>query len=518
MSALTLIRRLRRQSAARRGWPAHLAAAALIVLPALLAGAGFGPGLYDDAYITYRHAHNLATGQGFVYNQGEAYLGTSAPLYGLLLGLLGSFRPAAIPALGGAVSLLALALAGLGLYALGCAGRRRLGGLLAGMFLVLNPLLLWTLGGEMPVQAALVIWAAVAYARERGRLAAALLGLAILTRPDAALAAAAFGLHMLLARRRPPWRELLTLLAVVLPWLAATRLIYGQYLPGTLAAKAAQRDSGLWLAAGKGMVEWVKAFTWQGSSAIFPLPAAPGLDRLAILAALGLPALWRQRFWLPLLGWAALHGLAYWLAGAPFYHWYVVPVACGLMILAGAGAAGLADAGGWLLGKLAGWSDSAGAERAAAGLGLALLLALAPGLLALARFSRDYAAGLPGPQTRQYVAAGRWLRDNTPAGASVGYLEIGLIGYHSERRIIDPLGLVNRGTAPHVAARELSWAYGEHRPDYIIHNPVFFPGQLDQFLGAPWFAAEYREAASIEEPGAPPLTIFERRPAAARGP
>ncbi|HEY1016665.1 MAG TPA: hypothetical protein VGE07_28395, partial [Herpetosiphonaceae bacterium] len=79
-----------------------------------------------------------------------------------------------------------------------------------------------------------------------------------------------------------------------------------------------------------------------------------------------------------------------------------------------------------------------------------------------------------------------------------------------------PLGLVNRGVAPHVAAQELDWAYGAYRPDYIVHNPVFFPGQLDKFLGAPWFAAEYREAARIEEPGATPLTIFERRPAAGR--
>ncbi|HEY1012326.1 MAG TPA: hypothetical protein VGE07_06430, partial [Herpetosiphonaceae bacterium] len=63
MSAPPLIRRFHRVSLLPRlGWPAHLAAAALIVLAALLAGAGFGPGLYDDAYITYRYAHNLAAG------------------------------------------------------------------------------------------------------------------------------------------------------------------------------------------------------------------------------------------------------------------------------------------------------------------------------------------------------------------------------------------------------------------------------------------------------------------------
>ena len=39
----------------------------------------------DDAYITYRYAENLAGGNGFVYNVGEQILGTSTPLYTLLL-------------------------------------------------------------------------------------------------------------------------------------------------------------------------------------------------------------------------------------------------------------------------------------------------------------------------------------------------------------------------------------------------------------------------------------------------
>ena len=40
---------------------------------------------YDDAYITYRYAQRIAHGQGFTYNDGEKVLGTSTPLYTLLL-------------------------------------------------------------------------------------------------------------------------------------------------------------------------------------------------------------------------------------------------------------------------------------------------------------------------------------------------------------------------------------------------------------------------------------------------
>ncbi|MBZ0295216.1 MAG: hypothetical protein K8L99_21815, partial [Anaerolineae bacterium] len=41
----------------------------------------------DDSFITYRYARNLAQGQGLVYNQGDAVLSTTAPLYAMLLAL-----------------------------------------------------------------------------------------------------------------------------------------------------------------------------------------------------------------------------------------------------------------------------------------------------------------------------------------------------------------------------------------------------------------------------------------------
>src|ERR1051325_10614455 len=42
----------------------------------------------EDFYITLRYAENLAFGRGFVYNPGEHVLGTTTPLYTLLLALL----------------------------------------------------------------------------------------------------------------------------------------------------------------------------------------------------------------------------------------------------------------------------------------------------------------------------------------------------------------------------------------------------------------------------------------------
>src|SRR2546423_15171837 len=39
----------------------------------------------EDAYITLRYADNIAHGYGFVYNHGERVLGTTTPLFTLIL-------------------------------------------------------------------------------------------------------------------------------------------------------------------------------------------------------------------------------------------------------------------------------------------------------------------------------------------------------------------------------------------------------------------------------------------------
>jgi len=44
--------------------------------------------IYDDAYITYRYSKNLSTGDGLTYNNGEKVLGTTCPLYSILISII----------------------------------------------------------------------------------------------------------------------------------------------------------------------------------------------------------------------------------------------------------------------------------------------------------------------------------------------------------------------------------------------------------------------------------------------
>ena len=66
-------------------------AVAAIVVAGILrmcAGAAFGFRPVDDTYITFRYAFNLAAGRGFVYNINEWVLGTTTPLWTLVLAVI----------------------------------------------------------------------------------------------------------------------------------------------------------------------------------------------------------------------------------------------------------------------------------------------------------------------------------------------------------------------------------------------------------------------------------------------
>lgn len=488
------------------------AAISLIVLAALFVSLVNLHISYDDAFITYRYAYNLAIGQGFVYNPGEWYMGTTAPLYGLLLGGLGFiFGPTAIPTISGAISGASLALAGVALYVYGRQHQYILCGLLTGLFFVTNRMLPMTFGGEMLFQAALVLWAFVAYRANRTLVCAALLAIALLTRMDSALALGVIGLHFLATRRSLPWREGLTIACVLAPFALLSFVFYGSLFPATLGAKLAQRDSGLWPAFFFGLTEWIRGFTMQGSSSLFStLPAAPNAIRFIFFAAAGIIAVpLLYRFWLLPLGWIALFVAAYSVLNVPFYHWYVVPATIGLAILAACGVAGTVEIALRVFRRVRPPHEQRWAQLAVSCL---TLLALVPGLSAQLRQTQQVAGYGINPAEQLYDQTAQWLNANTPAGSSVGYFEIGRLGYFADRVIIDPLGLVDPAVAPHVAERDLTWAYRHYHPDYILYNDQF-RGWYSSMLQADWFASVYQPVTILRVPGYDAKVVVYQRKA-----
>ena len=467
----------------------RLGVAALVLVVGWVAVAG-GAYSYDDAFITYRMSANLAAGHGFVYNPGEWHLGSTAALYGLILAALGwLFGPSAIPAASGAISCASMFATGLILPAIGAgvedaaAGRRA--GVAAGLLYAASPLMFVTFGGEMPFLIALAAGAMLAEGRGRTVTAAILAALAALTRPDGVQVIGVVLVAMALRRRRLPWREAVVAVAVLLPFLALAWHAYGSPLPSTLQAKLAQRDSGLWGTFGRGLVDWLRLFLWDGSRPNLGFAPVPPPTLWAWIAV-GVAAVWRVRAFLPLLAWTAVFTGSYTLLRAPFYHWYAAPAALGLCVLAGAGLAWAIDG---LVSRVA--QERRSIVASAAGIAAALAISWPP-LAALPRTSRL------NDNVRLYIEAGRWLARETPPRSRVGYYEIGYIGFYGGRPMVDALGLIDPSIAPAVRTRDFARAFRLARPDYILEKPG---AGLNTFLAEPWFAEEYRVVTELRVGG-----------------
>jgi hypothetical protein len=464
---------------------------------------------YDDAYITFRYAESLASGEGFFYNAGEHVLGTTAPGYGVLLGVLGVPDPDSIPFIADCIVALSLAGLGLALYAYGRMNGQRLCGLLAGLLAVTSPFLLSTRGGEMTLLLALVAWGFVAYQADRTVLAALLLALATFVRPDGALALGAVGLHYVIVRRRFPLREAAVVAAVLGPVLLAAAVIYGSPLPNTLDAKLAQRESGLWHPFLPEALAWLlgpDATRFIGRHpAIVGSQSSEGVYvALALVGAAGCLLLTRFRFWLLPLTWAGVLTLGYAALDVPFYHWYAAPLAMAVAITAATGMTLILQ----LMWHAASRHAPLG-RRAAAGLAAVAAVAI----IAVYAFSaamsqrlageRATAAAWPTAHYRLYSRVSEWLNTSTPKGSSVGYDEIGYIGFHSHNRIVDPFGLVTEDASHFIARREFEGAYRRSLPDYLIF------GLVVPVPTAPWFTGRYQPIASLND-GDWKLTIYKR--------
>lgn len=487
--------------------PRVLVAALSVALAGLAAGVLAWGIAYDDAWITYRYAYNLASGLGFVYNTGEHVFGTSAPGYAAALALLSLPNPEWVPAVSAALCALSLAACGAAFATFGAVRGSTLAGVVAGLVFVVNPIALEAFGGEMVPQAALALWAATLIALDRPNLATACGVAATMLRPDGLIVLAVVGVAQVWRERRLPFARMGAAAAVLALWFGGLWLVAGTPLPDTLAAKQAQRISGLWRALGADMVLWVRSFT------AFPTPwmsrLQPGFTVFLACAIGGLALLPFRRRWLLLAAWPLLAMVAYRQMHLPFYHWYLVPPLVLLAIGAGLAADGIARAicvgARWI--GVAGSDPARRATAVAWAVGAVLLLLTAAPMARTAWRQRTY---WPHAGERAYIALGQWLARETPPDATVGYLEVGYVGYYSRRHIVDPLGLVSPGAADAIARRDFLDTYRRRRPDFILYQPAFFPEYLGILVDQPWFREDYRAVATLPSGRDQPITVYRR--------
>lgn len=500
-------------------WP--LAPAALATLMRLIPGVR----TIDDAYITFRYAANIAHGAGFVYNPGQHVLGTTTPLYTTIMALAALLAgAAALPAIAAVVNAL---LGGVSAALLTHLGRQiadhPLPGVALGALWAVAPMsVTFAVGGmETELVIALMLGAFAAWLAGRTTLAAALTGLAVLTRPDALIWAGPLALGMIYAAwverrdrpllRRLPWREALTFAAVVLPWVVYGTLTFGSPLTHSVAAKSVA----YLLPPTQALVRLLQSYAtpFFGYDTFGPPAAMIGAVLYPLLALFG-ALFMAHRDWrtLPLSVYPWLYFLVFAVANPLMFRWYLAPPMPVFMLCIVAGLWGIVT------------RVFRGRARYAV-LAAASMLWLATSLLAW-DVRPDHGPDRPAPNMAWfklellYEEAAKSLAPEIDADTVVAAADIGAVGWYSEATILDTLGLISPvsstyypidesmlGDAPYAVAPDL---IADQQPDFIILLETYARNGL---LKDPRFEAQYRLRDRIDTDiyDSQGMLIFERR-------
>ena len=225
---------------------------ALVVVVTLGAHVLPAPRTIDDAFITFRYSRNIVSGEGFVYNPGVRTLGTTTPLYTLLMAVISTITGGqdfpwyaltanALTAAGSAVFLSLI------LYRV--TGNRWWSALI-GLLWGLSPTsVTFSVGGmETSVNILWLVGTVYWFITDRPVWLGIFAGLGFLTRIDSLiwmgpLLLYQWGDHWLQHRAdsplaRIPWRTWLTAVLVTLPWLLFAWAYFGSPVPNSLSAKS----------------------------------------------------------------------------------------------------------------------------------------------------------------------------------------------------------------------------------------------------------------------------------------
>lgn len=379
----------------------------------------------DDQFITYRYIDNIAAGHGFVYNLGEHVLGATTPLF-VLVGALSKFILPAVPTptLIAALNVVFISTAAVFFERI----MRRF----VPAWLTLTAALVFALdlskvvpeGMESPLFILLLLWFLDSLLAEKHRAAAVLLSLALLTRPDAGLIAVLALIYWLFVLG---WREsvrLVTLCVVVaLPWLVFATIYFGSFVPQSLAAKLHSKDI-YNVPAIQGMKVQLASYSRILWGKLFDPDSVLMQTAINLLPFLGLVVYgaWARvsrKNWI-IFAIPIAYFISYSMSDPIIFPWYVTQMEPLWILLSFIGVAALMQrvTSRFVLGVVA------------------AVLVFGPVYFWVQEL-RSHETGKVG-----LVAAATYLRSHIGPNDTIGLSNIGIVGYETNARIFDFIGLV----------------------------------------------------------------------------
>jgi hypothetical protein len=428
----------------------------------------------DDAYIYFRYARNIADGLGWTYNPGHAGVdAATSPLYVVLLSGFGKVGTDLARA-GDGLFITGMTLCACSTHALLARLRHWWAGAAAAVLVLVSPTIGVTHGMETGLFLGFTALALYLWVAEHDVGLGIALAAVVLARPDGIVLVPLVVGAKWIVDRRLPIKTMIAGTAVATAWVVFAVLVVEYVIPDTLAAKIAQGKSGYWPDFVDGVRELPKAYGRADGFVI-----AAGLVGLVVVAVRARTLRWPLGV---LLAFALVQTSAYLVLNLPPYRWYyALPAFCAAVF------AGVALE--WLGVILARW------WRPLVVVPVVVVIAIAA--VGFAKIPHGIA-----PPRDDYEAAAAWINAHTSRDATIAATEIGILGWHADRTVIDYLGLTGNSAIEPLERGDMTWWVNELAPDYWM--TVGFPME-GPVRNAPWFDDVFHE---VHRNGF--VTIYER--------
>ena len=445
----------------------------------------------EDSFITFRYAENIASGKGFVYNEGERVLGTTTPLYTLLLAFLVKLG-LPIVLIARIINIGADCLTGTLIFLL--LRKSKLGvATLAAFFFILFPrVIVWSVSGmETSLYVLFTVASLYFYHKENFNLTFLFLGLTFLARVDGIILGLAILLDFVLRYKRFPTKIVLGSFGVVLPWLIFSLAYFGSPIPNSVAGKKALYSGTFW-----------ETPKWRILWEFFFLKTKVGWPLLALSLAGVYRVLTKAKPYGIIVLWTFLYFFFFFFSETKIHMWYYVPFYLGYLILLAFGLdfAFEKTTRIWIKWSGLSWHKTkCFLNPKAFRMSLLSVAVILASLVYFHQIKRTFRL-VTGQQIMLediYKGIGLWLLENTQPKDTVCATDIGYMGYYSGRYILDQDGLVSPQAIPFIKNRNRLGLLKRHKPAYFVSG--FYGPYFSQVIESEWFRNNYKEQTTFNE-------------------
>jgi hypothetical protein len=504
----------------------------------------------DDSYITYRYARNILAGKGFVYNPAEHVLGTTTPLYTLLLSII------ALP-LGGAdanfpqISLILNAVVdGLNCYLLFRLGEKlhshKVGAATSLAWAIAPYSVTFSIGGlETSVYIFCLLNASYGYITKNIQKSALFSSLACLTRPDALILVLLLTIDYFLAqiqlqfsikKRQLKFRcqsstkelqqSITSLMIFMIPvtlWVLFSTYYFRSPIPNSMVAKSVAYRLPAYTALIRFLQHYATPFfenlILHSGAILIGLFIYPSL---ALFGSIQILRNHPRAFPVLLFPW--LYFAAFSIANPLIFRWYLTPPLPFYFLTIFSGASSLLE---YILQSI---HHAQTQKTILPTLANSVLLFFIPTLFVSQAWALHPDHGLPKPAPRMawyqlellYAQAATYINSITPSSATdivIAAGDVGVIGYYTQTIILDTVGLNSPQTLRYYPTDEKFYVINyaippklinDYLPEYVVILEVYGRKGL---LVDPTFRKNYQLDVKLDTDiyGSDGLLIFSRK-------